>query len=205
MSLLKTVESPNKSAHFHPHKIAKFLIQTFRSNHFIATLIASKDCPGNDPTMANASNSTFPFLRDFEMDDFATVSFKSTMNTNLGPQTAKASLPVIPVDATHHQLFHCPHNFKRAAVIMKWTEGPKPFEAFDFIPQDPGDVDCWDGLISAEDKRSVDNFCEHLHEFIECKFDDDAKVCRNHERFLTNLKKPESLKVQRVCHSTPAS
>ena len=156
--------------------------------------------------MANASNSIVPFLRDFEMDDFAIVSFKLTMNTNLGPQTVKTSLPVIPVDATHHQLFHCPHNFKQAAVIMKWTQGPKPFEAFQFVPQDPGDVDHWDGSISAEpNQRSVDKFNEHLQEFIECKFDDNTKVHRNHERFLANLKKPKTLRVQQFvtllqCH-----
>ena len=91
--------------------------------------------------MANSSNSTIPFQRDFEMDDFTTVTFKLTMTTNHGPQTAKVELPIIPVDATHHQLLHCPHKFNQAEVTMKWTQGPKLFEAFQFTLEDPGDVD----------------------------------------------------------------
>ena len=67
---------------------------------------------------------------------------------------------------------------------MKWETGPKIHESFNFILQDPGDIDYWDGLIELEvpgeegdpDLRTIKNFYEHLRKFIECKFDDDVKV-----------------------------
>ena len=146
--------------------------------------------------MANASNLTVPFLRDFKMTDLTTVSFKLTTNTANGAQTAEASIPIIHVGATPHQVLCCPHEFKRAKAILKWTTGPKPFKAFQFVPEDPRDVDCWDGLCSREsNQRSVDESNELLRECIDRKFDEDAKVCRNHKRCLTNLKKPKALKV----------
>ena len=113
--------------------------------------------------MADGSNSTVPFLRDFEIDDLKEVSFKpitatTTDNAQL-TQTTKSSIPIIPVGATPHQVLHCPHEFKQAKAVLKWTQGPELFEAIQFVLEDPGDVDCWDGLCSEEpNHRSVDAF-----------------------------------------------
>ena len=150
--------------------------------------------------MANASNSTVPFLRDFEIDDLKEVSFKSTAATATGDtqstQTTKASVPIIPVGATPHQALHCPGKFKQAKANMRRTPGPKPFEAIQHTPEDPGDVDCWDELCSKNELLSVDTFDEFIEEHINHKFDEDTKVCWNHKRFLIDIEKPKALKVQ---------
>ena len=157
----------------------------------------TQDCPGR---MANASNSTIPFLRDFKIDDLKEVSFKPTATTATGDtqstQTTKASIPIIPVGATPHQALHCPHVFKRAKAILKWNQGPKPFKAIQFVLEDPGDTDHWDGLCSEDpNHQSVDTFNGFIKRCINCWFDKDAKVCRNHKRFLVDIKKPKALKV----------
>ena len=64
---------------------------------------------------------------------------------------------------------------------MKWTQGPKLFKAFQFVPED--------------EQRTLDEFEAFIKKHVNHKFDEDTKICRNHKRFLTNLKKPKALKV----------
>ena len=79
---------------------------------------------------------------------------------------------------------------------MHWTTGVKLFEVIQHIPEDPGDVDCWDELCDDSDSQAVvtlNDFTEK--ERISCEFDEDTKVCRNHKRHLVDVKKPKTLEV----------
>eukprot|EP00536_Pseudo-nitzschia_multiseries_P015907 jgi/Psemu1/44243/gm1.44243_g len=112
-------------------------------------------------------------------------------------ETTKMKVPISSASLTHMHIIHSVHEFNKAKRPLNWDNGLKLFNKFPDILDDYSD-DAWYYSEQIEEiEETEENFDIVLGEFIQYKFSNNFNSCRNHKRFILNIKKTSNMTVHK--------